>query len=66
MSAYDPRLANLVAELNCSATGSAHATVPVADTSSIDRILLQAAKRAASDVLIIADTPVILRLNGTL
>jgi twitching motility protein PilT len=39
---------------------------PIADTSSIDRILLQAAKRAASDVLIIAGTPVMLRLNGTL
>lgn len=70
VSAYDPRLADLVAELNRSATGSAHATAPiagpVADTSSIDRILLHAAKHAASDVLIIADTPVILRLNGTL
>lgn len=71
MSAYDPRLANIVAELNRSAAESVqatsvHATPAVADTSSIDRILLQAAKRAASDILIIAGTPVILRLNGTL
>lgn len=65
MSAYDPRLANLVAELNRSVSGGAPAAAPP-DTSSIDRILLQAAKRGASDVLIIAGTPVTLRLNGTL
>jgi twitching motility protein PilT len=65
VSAYDPRLANIVAELNRSAAGTANTTVP-ADTSSIDRILQQATKREASDVLIIAGTPVVLRTNGTL
>jgi twitching motility protein PilT len=74
VSTYDPRLENLVAELNRSAHGhatpahnhaSAHPPVPI-DTSSLDRVLAQAVRRAASDVLIIAGTPVMLRIAGAL
>ena len=50
----DPKLANIVAELNRSAPSGAHAPEPVADTSSLDRLLAQAARRGASDVLLIA------------
>jgi twitching motility protein PilT len=69
VSTYDPRLANLVAELNRSAQGHASApahAAPPADTTSLDRLLAQAVRRAASDVLIVAGTPVMFRITGTL
>lgn len=67
MPGYDPKLTNLVAELNRSAPGGPPPhSEPIVDTSSIDRILASAARRGASDVLIIAGAPVTLRLSGTL
>ncbi len=67
MPGYDPKLANLVAELNRSAPGGPQPSAdPIVDTSSIDRILSSAARRGASDVLIIAGAPVMLRLSGAL
>lgn len=59
-------LERIVAELNRAVPGSrTHSEVPP-DTASLDQILIHAAKRGASDVLIIAGAPITLRLNGSL
>ena len=47
----DPKLANIVAELNRSAPSGAHAPEPVADTSSLDRLLAQAARQSGTKVV---------------
>jgi twitching motility protein PilT len=64
VSGYDHQLANIVAELNRSAPGSTPAA-PV-DTGSLDKLLSHAARKGASDVLVIAGAPVTLRMGGVL
>lgn len=65
MPGFDHQLSDIVAELNRSAPGTA-APAPAVDTSSLDRLLSHAARREASDVLIIAGAPVTLRIGGAL
>ncbi len=69
VSGYDHQLADIVAQLNRSVPGAPVAAPPAAtrvDTSSLDRLLAHAAKRGASDVLVIAGAPVTLRIGGAL
>jgi twitching motility protein PilT len=71
MSAYDTELARIVEELNRSAPGAKPAAraAPAAaavSTASLDRLLALAARQNASDVLLVAGSPVALRVNGAL
>jgi twitching motility protein PilT len=67
MAGYDPELARIVAELNRAASGT---RAPRPDTpqstSSLDQLLEHAARRGASDLLLIAGAPVTLRIDGAL
>ena len=60
MAANENELSRLVDELNRS---TAPKTV---ETKSIDRLLLVAEQRSASDVLLVAGSPVVLRVKGAL
>jgi twitching motility protein PilT len=71
MSAYDTELARIVEELNRSAPGAkpsarAGAAPAAVSTASLDRLLSVAARQNASDVLLVAGSPVALRVNGAL
>src|SRR5215472_5722222 len=61
---YEHELAQIVADLNRAAQASRDA-VPHA-AGSLDELLAQAARRNASDVLLIAGAPPVLRVNGAL
>jgi len=65
--AYDDELSQIVADLNRAVPG-ARPTRPEANasTASLDQLLVHAARRGASDILIIAQAPVTLRINGAL
>jgi len=67
---YPDELAQIVAELNRSANPDSpkpRATVPVpANFSSLDQLLGLAVRRGASDLLLIAGAPVMLRISGAL
>ena len=71
MAAYDHELSRIVEELNRAAPGSRPlerpqpARTPQGD-ESLDRLLAFAGRQNASDVLLIAGTPVALRVNGAL
>src|SRR5258706_15983101 len=67
MPAYDNELALIVAELNRAAPGS-RATAPEIPqgTATLDQLLAHAARRGASDLLLIAGSPVALRVDGKL
>ena len=67
MPAYDPELADMVAELNRAAPGSraAQSNVPAND-GSLDKLLALAVRKNASDLLVIAGAPVALRIDGKL
>ncbi len=63
---YEDELAQIVAQLNSAAPGSrAHRPEAGQNTATLDQFLVYAARRSASDVLLIAGAPVILRVNGT-
>jgi twitching motility protein PilT len=63
---YEDELAQIVAQLNSAAPGSrAHRPEAGQSTATLDQFLVYAARRSASDVLLIAGAPVILRVNGT-
>jgi twitching motility protein PilT len=63
---YEDELAQIVAQLNSAAPGSrAHRPEPGQNTATLDQFLVYAGRRSASDVLLIAGAPVILRVNGT-
>ncbi len=69
MSAYDSELSKLVGELNRAAPSRKSAPMPALSpeaAASLDGILGRAAARGASDVLLIANVPVTLRINGNL
>jgi len=66
MSEYDSELSKIVAELNRAAPGNKPATRAPEGTASLDKLLSFAATRGASDVLLIAGAPAILRVNGAL
>jgi twitching motility protein PilT len=70
MSEYDTELSKIVAELNRAAP-SQKSAVRRADpghvvTASLEQLLQAAATRNASDVLLIAGAPAMLRINGAL
>jgi twitching motility protein PilT len=64
MPLYETDLTELVYELNTSARAKSP-SVP-RSTSSLDAILSAAATQGASDVILVAGTPVTLRINGTI
>ena len=67
MPSYEDELAQIVAQLNRAAPTS-RALRPDAGPSSatLDQLLLHATRRGASDILLVVDAPVILRVNGSL
>jgi twitching motility protein PilT len=69
VAGYENELAQIVAELNRAAPGSAARElrpVTAADLASLDALLSHAVRRAASDILLIAGAPVTLRVSGVL
>jgi hypothetical protein len=68
MGGYDSELSKIVAELNRAApsqktTGGVVRATPQS-TASLDELLRYAGSRGASDVLVIAGAPPMLRVNG--
>jgi twitching motility protein PilT len=67
MSEYDNELSKIVAELNRAAPSQKYAVARgVQSTASLDQLLHTAAGRGASDVLLIAGAPAMLRVTGNL
>ncbi len=68
MSEYNDELSQIVAQLNRAAPSQKHAQPArgLQSTASLDQLLHQAAARGASDVLLIAGAPVMLRVTGSL
>jgi twitching motility protein PilT len=66
MSEYDSELSKIVAELNRAAPGNKPASRLPDTTASLDKLLAFAAARGASDILLIAGAPAVLRVNGAL
>jgi twitching motility protein PilT len=71
MAGYDHELSRIVEELNRAVPGSRPAEQPPParlpqSDGSIDRLLAFAGRQNASDLLLIAGTPVALRVNGAL
>jgi twitching motility protein PilT len=68
MSEYDSELSKIVAELNRAAPSQQKTAPPrgAAPTPSLDQLLGVAAGRNASDVLLIAGAPAVLRVGGAL
>jgi hypothetical protein len=67
MPGYDNELAEIVAELNRAAPGARAAQPDVPQsTASLDQLLAHAARRTASDLLLIAGAPVAFRVDGKL
>jgi twitching motility protein PilT len=67
MSEYDNELSKIVAELNRAAPSQKYAAARTGQsTPSLDQLLHSAAGRGASDVLLIAGAPAMLRVTGNL
>ena len=66
MSEYDSELSKIVAELNRAAPGNKPVSRMPDATASLDKLLAFAAARGASDILLIAGVPAVLRVNGAL
>src|SRR5450756_1803717 len=67
MSEYDNELSQIVAELNRAAPSQKYAAARTGQsTASLDQLLHAAAARGASDVLLIAGAPAMLRVTGNL
>jgi twitching motility protein PilT len=69
MKEYDDELTEIVAQLNRAAPGQqkgAPAPRTLESTASLDQLLATAASRHASDVLLIAGAPAMLRITGNL
>jgi twitching motility protein PilT len=65
MPSYQDELAQIVAQLNRAAPASrANRPDTGQSTATLDQLLVYAARRSASDVLLIAGAPVIMRVNG--
>jgi len=65
---YDNELARIVEELNRSAPGGKPAprSGPAPSSTSLDQLLAFAARQNASDLLLVAGSPIALRVNGAL
>jgi len=69
MGEYDSELSKIVAELNRAAPSQKSAPGALRtpeSTASLDKVLQQAAGRNASDILLVAGAPVMLRVTGNL
>ncbi len=69
MGEYDTELSKIVAELNRAAPSQKSAAGPQRspeNLASLDKVLAQAAGRNASDILLVAGAPVMLRITGNL
>ena len=71
VSAYENELAQIVAELNRTSSGTRAPTpettaAVAADSASLDQVLAQAVRAGASDLLLIAGVPVTFRVGGNL
>jgi twitching motility protein PilT len=66
MGEYDSELSKIVAELNRAAPSQKTAARLPQSTASLDQLLAFAASRNASDVLLIAGAPAMLRVSGNL
>jgi twitching motility protein PilT len=70
VAGYDHELSRIVEELNRAAPGSRPADKPahrpIQTDGSLDQLLSYATRQNASDLLLIAGTPIALRVNGTL
>ncbi|HEX3879448.1 MAG TPA: PilT/PilU family type 4a pilus ATPase [Bryobacteraceae bacterium] len=68
MGEYDNELSKLVAELNRAAPSNRSAAamrIPQSD-ASLDQLLSTAAKRGASDIVMVVGAPAVFRINGAL
>src|SRR5436305_4331465 len=64
---YEDELAQIVAELNRAApTSRTHRSDTAQSSATLDQLLAYATRRGASDLLLVVDAPVILRINGAL
>ena len=66
MADYDRELSEIVAELNRAAPSQKSAERLPQSTASLDELLGFASRRSASDILLIAGAPAVLRINGAL
>jgi twitching motility protein PilT len=66
MAAYDNELSRIVDELNRSTQESRPQGSRPQDRSSLDQVLTMAAQRHASDILLVAGSAVMLRIDGAL
>jgi twitching motility protein PilT len=66
MGDYDSELSRIVEELNRAAPSQKSAPGTPGSTASLDQLLDFATKRNASDILLVAGAPPVLRVNGAL
>ncbi|HEY1241706.1 MAG TPA: PilT/PilU family type 4a pilus ATPase [Bryobacteraceae bacterium] len=66
MGEYDTELSRIVAELNRAAPSQKPAATTLVAGGSLDQLLDNAARRNASDILLVAGAPPVLRINGAL
>ena len=66
MAEYDRELSKIVAELNRAAPSQKSTARLPESTASLDQLLEFAGRRGASDILLIAGAPAVLRVNGAL
>lgn len=66
MGEYDNELSRIVEELNRAAPSQKPPAALPSFTASLDQLLDFAAKRNASDILLVAGAPAVLRVNGAL
>ena len=66
LAEYDRELSKIVAELNRAAPSQKSAARLPQSTASLDELLEFAGRRSASDILLIAGAPAVLRVNGAL
>ncbi|MGH9723002.1 MAG: type IV pilus twitching motility protein PilT [Bryobacteraceae bacterium] len=67
MAGFDSDLARMVAELNRAAPGSKPAQrIASGESRGLDQLLAVAAKNGASDLILVAGSPVAIRVNGAL
>lgn len=69
MAAYERELARIVEQLNKAATGTPQRDrpeEPPAGADSLDELLAVASRRQATDILLVAGSPVVFRVDGAL
>jgi twitching motility protein PilT len=69
LSAYNDELASIVAELNSSSPAATRSAIPptrATSSSSFDQLLALAARSSASDVLLVAESGIAMRIQGEL